>query len=154
VRDVDRIPHRLVLERQRRVDAIEAPRNIDTARADRIVHDNRRVADADLVDRDRISRTFTIRLLPLLLDESRDRPRIALASADTGPACSAGSRRPTCPSNHLEHVVVEAEILDRHDLAAVHRDADVLELDAEEQIAAEPLDRQLSVQVLVRFATM
>ena len=43
--------------------------------------------------------------------------------------------------DHLEDVVVEAEVLDRDDLGAVHRDADVLHLDAEEQVAAQPLDR-------------
>ena len=39
--------------------------------------------------------------------------------------------------DQLEHVVVDAEVFDGHDLAAVHRHADVLQLDAEEQIAAE-----------------
>ena len=54
--------------------------------------------------------------------------------------------------DQLEDVVIETEILDGDDLVTVHRDADVLHLDAEKQVAAEPSDRQLAVQVLVRFA--
>ena len=88
----------------------------------------------------------------LLLDQPADRPGVAFAPQIQDRLVQADVVDREALRNQLEHVVVEAEILHRHDLAAVHRHADVLQLDAEEQIAAEPLDRQRAVQILIRLA--
>ena len=50
--DLDRVVHRFVLERQLRIEPIEAIRNVHARRADRAIDDDRPVADADAVDGD------------------------------------------------------------------------------------------------------
>ena len=48
-----------------------------------------------------------------------------------------------------QEVVVEADVLQGDHRLPVHRDVDVLHLDAEEQVAIEPADRQAAVHVVV-----
>ena len=143
--------HRLVAERQVGVDTIEAIGHVDAARPDRPLEHDRGIGDGDVVDGNRRCRSLAIRLLLLLLDQPGDRPRLAVPlQVQHGPVQTDVVDRHAA-GDHLEHVVVEAEVLDRHDLSAVHRDADVLHLDAEEQVPAQPLDRQPSVQIPRRF---
>ena len=152
MRDFNRVPNGLVLERQLRVDVIEPLRHFDAARPDRSVDDHRAVADANLFDRDRSARPLSVGLLRLLLHQPAQLPRVAFAPQvdDRLVQPNLVDRQPF--RDELEHVVVEAEVLDGHDLAAVHRDADVLHLDAGEQIPGEPFDRHRAVQIQIRLA--
>src|SRR5678816_4509683 len=72
VRNLDRVANRLVLERQLRVDAVDAVGDINTGGPDWIVDDQRGVADADVVDGDRKLRTLPVGLLLLLLHQLRE----------------------------------------------------------------------------------
>ena len=150
VRDLDRIAHRLVLERELGVQVIEALRQLDARSTDRRLDHHGAVGDADGVDRDRLVRTGAIGLGDLFLHQPAQRPGVALTPEVHHRLVEADAVDRQAFGQQLEHVVVEPEILDRHHLAAIHRHADVLHLDAEEQVAAEPLDGQRAVQVGAR----
>src|SRR5207344_2623669 len=87
----------------------------------------------------------------LLLDQPRDRPGIAFAAQVQRRLVEPDFVDEQSLREELEDAVVEAEILDGHDFAAVQRDGNAFHLDTEEQVPAEPLNRDLAVQEPVRF---
>jgi hypothetical protein len=131
---------------------IETLGHLNARRPDRRLDDHRSVGDADGVDGNRIRGPPAIGFSLLFLHEAAERPGIAVATQIDHRLIETNriDRQPL--REQLEHAVIEPEVLDRHDLAAVHRHTDVFHLDAEEQIAAQPFDRQRAVQIQVGLA--
>ncbi|MBW8861914.1 MAG: hypothetical protein JF601_06020 [Acidobacteria bacterium] len=149
--DLDRVANRLVLERQLCIEVLELLRHRHAARAHRRVDRDFAVGNLDRVDRDRLARTAAVGFGLLLLDQPAQLPGVAVAPQVDDRFIQPDLVNRQALRDQFEDVVLQAEILDGDHLAAAHRDADVLHLDAEEQVAAEALDRQRAVQVLVRL---
>src|SRR5262249_58033114 len=123
----------------------------DAAGTDLRIDGDLAVGNLDRVDRDRPAGTAAIGFALLLLHEPAQLPGIAVAAQIDHRLVEPDLVDRQAAGDQLEQVVFQAEILHRDDLASIHRNADVLEFDAEEQVAAQAFDRQRAVQVLVRL---
>src|SRR5204863_8024484 len=85
----------------------------------------------------------------LLFYETAERPSVDLTPEVDDRLVNTYAVDRQTPGDQIERVVIEADVLDRDNRLPVHRDADVLHLDPEEQVAFELFDGQRAVQVLV-----
>ena len=102
--------------------------------------------------RDRLARAFAIRFLLLPLHQLREVPALAVAFELQRRLDQLDLVEDDALRDELEDAVVDLDGLGRDDTLAGDVDRDVADLDAEQQVAADPADRQLAVQILLRLA--
>ncbi|MBP1636246.1 MAG: hypothetical protein H6Q10_2820 [Acidobacteria bacterium] len=156
VADARGVVHRLVLEADAGVQAIDHPRR-GIPGGPRgpggalLPHLQPAVADADLADGHGPPRPGTLLLARLALDEPGQVPSLRRPLEDDLRRIQADVIDDEVARDQLDRAVVDPGVAHRHDPLAVHHQSDVLQLEAEEEVPPEAADRQRPVQVLLRL---
>src|SRR5439155_18687463 len=116
----------------------------------RIAQRDGAVVHFDRFDVDRASRPRSLLLRDLAFDERRDVPAsVGRSRHHHARPCQPDLSDHDARLDKLAQAVAQRHIVDRDDLAAVAREADVAELDAAKECALEPADFERRRQVLI-----
>ena len=144
--------HRRIFEARLHVQTVDAPRKRIRIRRRLVLDDRTAVHDLQVRHRERLARALAIRLLLLPLHQIRDVPAGAIVTQQDEWLLDSHLPHRHAARDELRDAVFDLQPLQRDDVLAVDIDGYIAELHAIKEVASEAANRQIAVDVLLRFA--